>query len=262
MKILTLFSNKDKAVDFESGKGSKENSEDLSLEEFLAPLREDFRAALLSMYNGDAQFGNDDQKFTIDEITRISAGDGMALYDLAVATKAKNTIEIGMAYGFSTICFLAAIAKNGAGHHTSIDPFQRSHWNGIGLAHAMSLAPMIDGQSSFTFLDDRSDRVSADLARAEEKFDLIFIDGNHRYDDVLVDFYLFAQICEAGGHIVFDDMWMSSVQTVVSFIETNRVDFVRVRNHSRCNQAIFRKIAEDERPWDDFQPFTVSLGGA
>jgi hypothetical protein len=33
-----------------------------------------------------------------------------------------------MAYGYSTLYFLAAIARNQTGHHTAIDPFQHSVW--------------------------------------------------------------------------------------------------------------------------------------
>ena len=54
------------------------------------------------------------------------------------------------------------------------------------------------------------------------KFDFIFIDGNHRFDDVLVDFYLSDQLISPGGLIVFDDMWMRSVRTTINFILTNR----------------------------------------
>lgn len=50
---------------------------------------------------------------------------------------------------------------------------------------------------------------------AAEKFDLIFIDGSHRFDDVLVDFTLAAELCPIGGSIVFDDAFMKSIWTVI-----------------------------------------------
>lgn len=237
----------------DAGKGGGEPSP----EELLASLDPKFRDALLAMYHGEEQVGNDGAKFPTDGVTKIAAGDAMALFDMVMATNARNTLEIGMAYGFSTICFLAAIAENGAGHHIAIDPFQRADWNGIGLAHATALAPEFADGSAFTFLEDRSDRVSADLVRAGKKFDLIFIDGNHRFDDVLVDFYLYDQVCEVGGHIILDDMWMATVQTVVSFLETNRVNFERVPDHPRHNQAVFKKVSEDTRHWADFHPFSM-----
>lgn len=38
-----------------------------------------------------------------------------------------------MAYGYSTINFLAAFCENHLGHHTAIDSYQRCKWKGIGL---------------------------------------------------------------------------------------------------------------------------------
>jgi len=46
-------------------------------------------------------------------------------YELCRKVKPQATLEIGLAYGFSTIYFLAVLAENGNGHHSSIDPYQR-----------------------------------------------------------------------------------------------------------------------------------------
>src|SRR6202022_4427641 len=175
-----------------------------SIEVVLAPLNADFRSALLSMYRGEAQLGADGLLHPIDQVTKISASQGMWLYDLCVSLKPKSTLEIGMAYGYSTLYFLAAITKNRIGQHTAIDPFQSSYWHGIGLVHANAHAPATR-PDAFRLIEDRSDRVATDLARSNATFDLIFIDGNHRFDDVLVDFYLYAQLCAMGGHIILDD---------------------------------------------------------
>ncbi len=162
-----------------------------------------------------------------------------------------------MASGFSTLYFLAAATKNQTGFHTAIDPFQRSRWHGIDLTHANEYAPKWGSENAFCLIEDRSDRVATDLARADKRYDVIFIDGNHRFDDVLVDFYLYAQLCTIGGRIIFDDMWMSSVQTAVDFIRTNRSDFMELHS-SFSNVTIFQKLSEDNRRWNEFQEFKVS----
>lgn len=233
--------------------GAKPASPASSPEEVLAPLDPPYRAALLSMYRNEPQLGAGGQLHPIDPHTRVSPRQGMELYDLCVSLNAQSTLEIGMAYGFSTLYFLGALARNHAGRHTSIDPFQHSQWHAIGLTHARAVAT----GSAFRLIEDRSDRVAADLARQNARFDMIFIDGNHRFDDVLVDFYLYAPFCKVGGLIAFDDIWMHSIQTVLAFIRSNRPDFAEVST-SDPNLSVFRRIGEDARNWRHFRPFSVS----
>jgi predicted O-methyltransferase YrrM len=226
-------------------------------EDLLKPLDLNFRSALLSMYRGEPQLGTDGKRHSVDGVTRISPTQGMYLYELCLLVKPRSILEIGMAYGYSTIYFLASIAKNQFGRHVAIDPYQNSYWKGIGLAHAQTLASVTAKNSTFQLFEDRSDRVVTDLARSRSFFDLIFIDGNHRFDDVLVDFYLYAQLCNVGGYMIFDDMWMNSVRTVVSFVRTNRIDFVEVPT-AESNICVFKKVGQDSRNWDDFHNFPVS----
>jgi predicted O-methyltransferase YrrM len=238
--------------------GIKRRRQPKAIEDHAAALDPRFRSPLLSMYRSEPQRGVDGQLHPIDSCTKISQSQGMWIYDLCVSVKPKVTLEIGMAYGYSTIYFLAAIAKNQIGHHTSVDPFQRSDWHGIGLVHAQALAPTKGSDSAFLLIEDRSDRVATDLARSNSTFEVIFIDGNHRFDDVLVDFYLYAPLCAIGGHIIFDDMWMSSIQTVVAFVRANRGDFVEVHT-AESNICVFQRVGDDSRRWNNFRKFAVSV---
>jgi predicted O-methyltransferase YrrM len=83
------------------------------------------------MYNGELQLGSEGERHSLDGKTYISREQGMWLYNLCREAKPKTSLEIGLAYGFSTLYFLAAIRENGVGHHTSVDPFQ-GHFHGIG----------------------------------------------------------------------------------------------------------------------------------
>src|SRR5258705_3935715 len=224
-------------------------------DDILAPLDAPFRHALLSMYRGEPQLGVDGKLHPIKVL--IPPSEGMWLYRFCVSVKPKSTLEIGLAYGYSTLYFLAAIARNGTGHHTAVDPYQHSQWHGIGLAHANAHAPTAGPDSSFRFIEDRSSRVATDLARSNSEFDLIFIDGSHLFDDVFVDFCLYAPLCAIGGHIVFDDMWMPSVRTVAAFVRANRADFLELPTVER-NVSVFRRVGDDEREWDDFHKFAVA----
>ena len=228
---------------------------DAELQALLAPLDPRFRAPLLSLYAGNDQPGSDGALHPIDRKTRISPEQGMWLHDFCVAQKPAQVVEIGMAYGYSSLYFLAALDRNGRGRLTSIDPFQDANWGGIGRTHAQAVAPARDG-GAFRFIQDRGDRAQADLARAGERFELVFIDGNHRFDDVLTDFYLYAPLCTVGGHLVFDDYWMRSIRAVVAYVRNNRADMVEVPT-GLANIVVFRKVAEDTRDWQHFRPFAT-----
>src|SRR5688572_19806288 len=65
--------------------------------------------------------------------TSVSYDDGLALYNLIRKTKAANTLELGLAYGLSTLFICQAHHDNGLGYHTAIDPLERTHWKSIGL---------------------------------------------------------------------------------------------------------------------------------
>ena len=96
-------------------------------------------------------------------------------------------------------------------------PFQASLWHGVGATQARRLS-----SKRFTLIEDYSIHVLSDFIRAGKSFDFIFIDGNHRFDDVLVDFYLADQVLEVGGLMVLDDIWMASIRTVLAFVLANR----------------------------------------
>lgn len=72
------------------------------------------------MYANEPQIGSDGKTHAMHPTTRISREQGMWIYNLCRSMKPKATLEIGMAYGFSTIYFLAAIRENGAGFHTAV----------------------------------------------------------------------------------------------------------------------------------------------
>jgi len=202
------------------------------------------------MYDREPQLGAEGKKYPIDATTRISPMQGMWIYQLVRDTRPDNTLEIGLAFGFSTVYFLAAIRANGKGHHVALDPYQ-NNWNGIGLAREKVLGTE---PGIFEFSSEDSIQGLAQFAREQRRFGTIFVDGSHRFDDVLIDFSLASFVCESGGHIILDDMWMPSIELVASFIRLNRPDFTEVRAPIQ-NIAVFRKTGPDKRNWDHFVPF-------
>lgn len=211
------------------------------------------KAALNSLYSSFVHRGSDGQVHSIDAQTRISIEQGKLLYDIVRDLKPERSCEIGLAYGFSTLFILTAIANNGKGRHLAVDPNQTRCWHGIGfekvkeagLSHLFELHE----ETSLTFWP----KVLAEMT----KFDFIFIDGDHRFDGVMIDIYGAARAISPGGVIALDDMWMPSVRTAVSFLETNLRELWRLPSPV-ANVALFRrKEADLSRDWDHFAPFKV-----
>jgi predicted O-methyltransferase YrrM len=176
---------------------------------------------------------------------------GMLIYQLLRELKPDNSLEIGLAFGFSTMYFLAAIHANGGGHHVAVDPFQDEWWHGIGVAREKVAGTE---RGSFEFTQETSILALTRFAREQRKFGVIFIDADHTFDGVLIDFSLASLVCDPGSYIILDDMWMPSIQKAVSFIRSNRQDFT-VLPSPVTSLAVFRRTDTDKRKWDHFVPF-------
>ena len=109
--------------------------------------------------------------------------------------------------GFSLVYLLAAGKANGIKQHIAIDPFQMDSWHGIG-----ALKPARSGwRMRFGWFRICPRWPSPPSTKRACGSISLLIHGNHRFDDVLVDFTLCDLVCEVGGHIIFDDMWMPSI---------------------------------------------------
>ena len=208
-----------------------------------------FAVALLSMYDHRPQRGEDGKLHEIDQLTRISPAEGILIYDTCHNGNARKTMEVGFAYGFSTLYFLAAAATTG-GRHVVIDPFEMTEWKGIGMEKVREVGM----QDHLRFIPELSVHALPQLEREGQKFDVIFIDGSHRFEDALLDFVLSDRVCALGGYIIFDDMWLPAIRKVVRYIVRNRSDYVR-RDSAVPNAAVFQKVRADRRDWRYFSDF-------
>ncbi len=143
---------------------------------------------------------------------------GIRLYEFIRAVKPKKTLEIGMAYGISTLFICQALQDNGVGSHTAIDPFQEEIFKSIGLIN-IERANLKD---FFQFHQAPSDQVLPQFCAQNNKFDFAFIDGSHRFDFAMVDFFYIDKLLNIEGHVVFDDLWMPGIRKVASFVLNNK----------------------------------------
>ena len=210
------------------------------------------RTILGEMYSADALIGTESpHPVPLQKSTRISQAQGQAIHNFMREHSVKNSLEIGFAYGFSTVWIIDALRSQANSRHIAIDPFERQ-WGGVGLKQVERL----DFDFNFQWIEDYSIHVLSDMIRKKQTFDFVYVDGNHKFDDVLVDFYLADKVLRCQGFLALDDMWMRSLRTVSSFIRSNRA-YVEVPQSSR-NMIILQKQREDDRDWQHFEPFDVA----
>jgi predicted O-methyltransferase YrrM len=148
----------------------------------------------------------------------IKYGIGMTLYDLAMATRAERSLEIGMAFGLSSLFLCQAHRDKGSGVHTAIDPKEETTWKSIGLLNVERA-----GLGEFLeFHSGPSHEALPQLVASGKKFDLIFIDGMHLFDYAMVDFFFADLLLKEQGYLVLDDIWLPSIMKVLSFALRNR----------------------------------------
>ncbi|GEM_PF-1903649 len=118
------------------------------------------------------------------------------LYSLTRLIRPKVAVEIGTAKGNAAIAIGQALKDNGHGILYTIDPEDQ---------HLVHIAIRKSGLRKWIkYIVDYSYNIIPKLGL--EKFDLVFIDGDHRYEHVLKDFNLIKDLITPGGVIVFHDV--------------------------------------------------------
>jgi len=143
---------------------------------------------------------------------------GVSLYEWIRRTRPRVTLEIGFAFGASTLFICQALEDNGVGQHYVVDPWQTSVWDACGLRHVERAGL----SHRLTFYEVPSYRQLPRLLEQQLAVDFAFIDGQHLVDYALVDGFYTDLLLPVGGVMVFDDVWMASIRKVVRFLLSNR----------------------------------------
>lgn len=142
-----------------------------------------------------------------------------ALRDWVLRERAVHTIEVGLAFGFSTLHICQALVLTGdpEARHIAIDPHQLTGYASVALCvlQDAGVAHMVDLQS------EESQLVLPQFLAGGRCFDLAFVDGNHRFDYVFVDLFYLGRLVRKGGVIILDDYNLPGIKRAVSFFVAN-----------------------------------------
>lgn len=169
-------------------------------------------------------------------------------------------------------------------------PTQPSY-RGIGMKHVREAG--LD--HLVTFIEEPSELALPSLLAQGTRVDFAFIDGWHTFDHTLLDFFYISRMLNVGGVVVVDDVYMSAVAKVCVYIASypcyELLGVQTVGDHrdlrgitkkirykiaqlpllnrvlkpeyaspifeelSRVRVVAFRKVSEDQRPWDWYAAF-------
>ncbi len=157
---------------------------------------------------------------TVKVHSQIPSEEGEFLQRVIDEVRPMTTLEIGLAYGISSLFICDALAKIPGARHIIVDPAQFSdeYWKGAGI-HNLKAAGYGD---MIEFYDLPSHIALPQLELAGRQIEFAFIDGAHQFDYALVDFFCVDRLLKVGGIVALDDLWMPSVQRLCRYIATNR----------------------------------------
>jgi predicted O-methyltransferase YrrM len=206
---------------------------------------------------------------TFESLVALSSDNNLrTLRRLMCELKPKRTLEVGLSFGGSGLVFTSSHRDNGnppSRQHIAIDPFQDSVWDDCGLVaiEKSDLAGYLDFRKAFSSIE------LPKLVSEESRFDLIYIDGSHLFEDVFIDAYYSMRLLADGGVVTFDDSSNQHVRKVIRFLRTNcasglqeidlglyrRDDGASLRYRTakmlgRVQLTGFRRTGKVDRNWD------------
>jgi predicted O-methyltransferase YrrM len=146
---------------------------------------------------------------------------GAFIANLCRAERPSATLEVGMAWGLSTLHILAALAEirgsEPGAPHVVMDPFQVARYGNA----ALRLVREVGAEAMLEFYPEPSEIVLPRMLANGRQFDLVFIDGDHRFDPGFVDFFFVHRILKPGGLVIFDDVLFDGIYLTSRWAETN-----------------------------------------
>lgn len=180
------------------------------------------------------------------------------------STKAKQTLEVGFAYGGSALLFAAhhQRMKHEGISHTIIDPNQfgtgDGHWEGIG-AENLKRCGFMKGKN-YRLIEESSIDALPYLLRKQGKswLDVALIDGWHTFDYTLLDIFYCLAMLRVGGILIVDDKRMKSITAVAKYVTRAYPHVVDICESCRT-LLVLRKKAEDTRDWNSDEAVNYNL---
>lgn len=199
--------------------------------------------------------------------SHLPALEGTLLHDWIREYRPARLLEIGLAYGVSSLYICDAISLWNITHYHIIDAFQSQEWQRIGVYNLERAG--YGGQ--FILHEQLSELCLPNLLTQDVRFDFAFVDGWHTFDHVLLEFFYINRMLDIGGIVIFDDIHLASLQKLLAYIKaypcyeplelpsdlvnSKPIKVRRMMNLPPARIAGFIKTSSDQRNWDWFEDF-------
>lgn len=159
-----------------------------------------------------------------------------------------RTLEVGMAYGISTLAICDALLAVGGERHIAIDPDQHSGkwgdgWRGGGLANVERAG----FKSLLEFYEAPSHIVLPKLEEAGTRIQFALIDGWPTFDYRIMDFLMVDRLLDIGGIVMIAATNVPGVRKACRFIATNRSYRVYGSARTRHDSLVLTRVQRQVR---------------
>jgi predicted O-methyltransferase YrrM len=185
----------------------------------------------------------------------VAAAEGAALREWVSRERATQTIEIGLGYGISALFVCEGLLESGGpdARHVVLDPYQARLGNcGLQVLEEAGLVPLVEHHA------EESQLALPRLLGEGRRFDLAFVDGNHRFDGVFLDLVYLGRLLRRGAVVFLDDYQLPAVARAASFCLRNlgwTLEEVSPADALHQWAVLRTAIAPDERPFDFYVEF-------
>ena len=185
----------------------------------------------------------------------VSPAEGEALRGWVLRERATRTIEIGLGYGISALFVCEGLLANGdpAAGHVVVDPYQVRLGNcGLQVLEEAGLAPLAEHHA------EESQLALPRMLDEGRRFDLAFVDGNHRFDAVFLDLVYLGRLLRPGAVVFLDDHQLPAVARAASFFLRNlgwTLEEVSPADALHQWAVLRTSPTADERPFDLYVEF-------
>jgi predicted O-methyltransferase YrrM len=155
----------------------------------------------------------------------IGREEGLALYRWVRREGARRTLEVGLGFGIAALFICEGLLANGPdGRHVAVDPYQ---FTGLPERATTFAGAGLDVLADAGVRDlvelhaEESQIVLPRLLAEGRRFDLAFVDGNHRFEGVFLDLVSAGRLLAEGGVVFVDDAQLAGVAKAIRFCVSN-----------------------------------------
>lgn len=186
---------------------------------------------------GEITINDEGEKTTLHSHTSLEQCN--FLQQMFSASKAKNSLEVGFAYGISTMFILEMHRKAGSefAAHIAIEP--DDYWGAAAMYNIKK-----EGLEDYLELKrDYSDKILPKLFYDHHRIQFAYVDSTKQFDVLLQDFYFIDKMLDVNGIIVFDDCLFPGVGRVAKFIKS-LPHYQVYAGHDKAKLSFKRKSAK------------------